>query len=131
MLFHTLMFSAGCYNLAIQGIPIRESQARDVIYSEGEAIRHINNQISNPKTACTDETIHAVLYLANIGMDPSARRGNFRAPRQGPLRELQCLNVYGTYEMRAAHRQGLVTLLKMRGGLDTFGPNRLLPGLIS
>jgi hypothetical protein len=60
MVFHTLMFAAASFDLASQGLSI-EDAPQDLFYSEGEAIKCLNREMANPKTASTEAVIYTVL----------------------------------------------------------------------
>jgi hypothetical protein len=103
---------------------------QQLLRAHAETVTHVNKALSNPSTACSDLTILTVFNLAYhyLAVDAEARPAytTRRAPQQGPLRSLRLLNLYGgPIEAASMHREGLLRMIELRGGLETV----TLPGL--
>lgn len=117
-LFHACIFSATLHRRACGGLPIKPA-APELLVSYIEAIHHLNKDLRDPKTACSDANIFAVMCLSTFGLDGAAKRPA-RSPVQGPLKGLQCLDWYGKFETVQPHVQGLARLIDLRGGLENI-----------
>jgi hypothetical protein len=85
------------------------------ISSHSRAINLINEQMQARSTACSDQNLMAVLGLAVHGRD--ALSNGQGSPTQGPLRNLQNLELYSSMISVPLHLNGLALLVEMRGGL--------------
>jgi hypothetical protein len=86
------------------------------ISTHSRAISLINEQMQDSITACSDENLLAVCGLAAHGQKVPAE--DRISPKQGPLRDLQGLELYSLMEIIPLHFDGLALLVKLRGGLS-------------
>lgn len=84
--------------------------------THSKAISLLNEQMQDMDMACSDDNLLAVLGLATHGRIKPLL--NSKYPRQGPLRDLQNLELYSSMETVPLHLDGLAILVKMRGGLS-------------
>ncbi|KIW34726.1 uncharacterized protein PV07_01484 [Cladophialophora immunda] len=101
---------------------------RQLLHSYSETITYVNTALSNYSTACNDSTLLAVFTLAyhSMTLDSRPQPNRPRSPAQGPLNSLRLLNLYGgPLEAASMHREGLLKMIELRGGIEKF----TLPGL--
>lgn len=93
------------------------------IATQSLAVSLINEQMLDPTRASSDQNLLAVLGLAVHGQDtlPAHRK----TPKQGPLRDLQGLELYSSMKTVPLHFNGLALLVELRGGLEKVK----LPGI--
>lgn len=91
--------------------------------SHEDSISKINDAIQRISNAVTDDIILCVLCLANN--DTARYQKADESPFRPPLRSLQWLDIYGSLSPNPIHQQGLIQLVRLRGGLDKIE----LPGL--
>ena len=94
-----------------------------------DAVTKININMQKVETACSSSNMLAVFLLAHHQLideaQPSAE--NRTRPRQGPLKSLRLLNLYGgPIESDPIHMRGLEQLIELNGGLRSL----TLPGLL-
>lgn len=94
------------------------------------AVNIIKDNMSQPSTACSDENILAVFALAQhqmIGNNHQLEHKPLQhGPKQGPLRSLRLLDLYGgPIRSASMHQEGLARMLAVRGGIQELE----LPGL--
>ncbi|KAH8429114.1 uncharacterized protein LDX57_006784 [Aspergillus melleus] len=92
---------------------------------EFETIKMINQQVSIPGRAVCDAVILSVICMAHNAADENDERLQRRTPFHAPMRRLQWLDVYGSLPPNIVHVEGLVQMVKLRGGLEQI----TLPGL--
>jgi hypothetical protein len=123
LLFHAFLFSQFARN-RLNATFRSTNDSHEMIVCHLETVKGINRSIQYGPTACSDENIIAVLALAISG--PAAATKSPKAPSQGPLKALQCLDIYGgALEKVPSHAAGLMKMVSMRGGLEGLK----LPGL--
>lgn len=118
-LFYTYLFSQLTRNTCTQILPSRAQ--RQIVQCHSETVSYVNTQLADPATACNDDNIHAVLALANhyLPEDTSPARVGVQGPAQGPLNSLRLLNLYGgPIQPVSMHWQGLLHMIKLRGGIE-------------
>ncbi|OAP56105.1 hypothetical protein AYL99_09284 [Fonsecaea erecta] len=103
---------------------------RQLLHAYAETITYVNTALSDHATACSDSTLLAVFTLAYHSMTldsrPQPSHRSPRAPTQGPLASLRLLNLYGgPLGAASIHRDGLLKMIELRGGIEKF----TLPGL--
>ncbi|ETN37010.1 uncharacterized protein HMPREF1541_07998 [Cyphellophora europaea CBS 101466] len=84
--------------------------------------------MANPKTACSDDNILAVLSLANHRLldDVNPLQGPPSTVAQGPFKSMRLLNLYGgPIDFDEAHDAGVAKMTEVRGGLHALR----LPGI--
>ncbi|THC90615.1 hypothetical protein EYZ11_009930 [Aspergillus tanneri] len=109
-------------------IPEGSFRARDqqlLELCQFETIKMINREVRNPNRAVCDAVILSVVCLAHSIADDSDEQRLRKTPFNAPLRRLQWLDVYGSLPPNLIHVQGLVQMVRLRGGLE----NIKLPGL--
>lgn len=109
-------------------IPEGAFRARDqqlLQLCEFETIKMINREVQHPTRAVCDSVILSVICMAHNIADDNDQRRHRLTPFTAPMRRLQWLDVYGSLPPNLVHIQGLVQMVKLRGGLD----NITLPGL--
>jgi hypothetical protein len=93
---------------------------RQLVWTHAAVVETVNKALSSAATACTDTTLLTVFSLAYHGSTSSAvkARKPARAPQQGPLKSLRLLHLYGgPIEAVSMHREALLKMIEMRGGL--------------
>ncbi|KIY02124.1 uncharacterized protein Z520_02262 [Fonsecaea multimorphosa CBS 102226] len=101
---------------------------RQLIHAYSETITYVNRALTNHSTACSDSTLLAVFTLAyhSMTLDSRPQPNRPRGPTQGPLNSLRLLNLYGgPLEAASMHREGLLKIIELRGGIEKY----TLPGL--
>ncbi|KAG2413962.1 hypothetical protein HFD88_003153 [Aspergillus terreus] len=109
-------------------IPEGAFRARDqqlLQLCEFETIKMINREVQHPTRAVCDSVILSVICMAHNIADDNDQRRHRLTPFTAPMRRLQWLDVYGSLPPNLVHIQGLVQMVKLRGGLH----NITLPGL--
>lgn len=86
---------------------------------ESESIRLVEEAINDPARVTGDSVIMAVLCLEFSTTDSNLQFCK-KTPFQAPLQNLQWLNIYGAHRPNPIHRQGLIQLLNLRGGLNNI-----------
>lgn len=86
------------------------------LHVTSHALSCLRQQMSHPVTAVHEANLWAVIVLAYRGSALPIRSG--KLPRQSFLKELQELNVYGRMRTDDAHKQGLISLLQLHGGVE-------------
>lgn len=105
--------------------PVSSAKIRHVALTfHSKAVKIIKDNMSEPSAACSDENILAVFALAQnqLNTTPTPRRKTLgHAPKQGPLRSLRLLDLYGG-PIRAAkmHQEGLSRMVELRGGVQNL-----------
>lgn len=84
---------------------------------EVESIKLINQAIRDPTRATSDAFLLSVICMAHHQAQEDKLQLHRRTPFNPPLQRLQWVNVYGCLPPNIVHIQGLVQLVKMRGGL--------------
>ncbi|KAJ9609018.1 hypothetical protein H2200_006789 [Cladophialophora chaetospira] len=89
----------------------------------GQAIRHLNKEISDPDPAraLSDSNIWAVLVLAYSGREDKLRSAS-SYPRQSFLRELQSIHIYLKMAIVIEHVLGLVKMMELLGDMRKIKP---------
>ncbi|KAJ5531967.1 hypothetical protein N7494_008519 [Penicillium frequentans] len=90
---------------------------------ETDSIILINQAIRDPSRAISDAVLLSVVCMAHHAAPVEIKIQS--TPFEPPFQQLQWLDVYGCLSPNIIHVQGLVQLLKLRGGLR----NIKLPGL--
>ncbi|KIW81531.1 hypothetical protein Z517_04557 [Fonsecaea pedrosoi CBS 271.37] len=99
-----------------------------LLHAYSETVTYVNTALSNRGTACNDRTLLAVFTLAyhSMTLDSQPPQDPPRGPAQGPLNSLRLLNLYGgPLGAVSIHREGLLKMIELRGGIGKF----TLPGL--
>ena len=111
------------WHQSVTGYAVVEDQARQrlMLHCQAEAIRHLQESLANPDNsiACSDANILTIIGLYTNGMEAVPYNGG-RGPRQGPLKDLQGLRVYGNAPLEHAHARGLAMMIAMRGGIHSI-----------
>lgn len=108
----------------IRGATPSNRIALDMLQSRAEIVRDLNIAIQDPVEACKDINIFAVVALAK---NEVAQRKEvlLKTPKQGPLKNLQLLNLLALSEIDPVHYDGLSKLIELKGGLGKIE----IPGL--
>ncbi|KAL4801975.1 hypothetical protein BDV18DRAFT_147951 [Aspergillus unguis] len=93
---------------------------------EMETVKMVSREIQNPSRAICDAVIFSVICMAHSQMDERLTKLQ-NIPFTSPMQRLQWLDVYGSLPPNLVHVQGLVQMVKLRGGIDKIK----LPGLAS
>lgn len=126
---YAYMFGQLIRNKHNHRLPLKSQH--QLLCAHAETVTYVNQALSDHKIACSDSTILAVFALAyhSITIEEKPPKGStaiFRAPEQGPLKSLRLLNLYGgPIETVSMHREGLLKLIQLRGGIEKI----TLPGL--
>lgn len=105
--------------------PVSSAKIRHVALTfHQKAVKIIKDNMSQPSTACNDENILAVFALSQHQISTNhaaAYKTPRNAPKQGPLRSLRLLDLYGG-PIRAAkmHQEGLSRMVELRGGVQNL-----------
>jgi hypothetical protein len=94
-------------------------------YHRGVAINLINERLGDPMNCCTDETIAAIISLANFEVRSLLWICAYELTAKS---HIQCIT--GNISNLKHHVDGMLQLVDMRGGLDNLGMNGLLKKLI-
>ncbi|KAJ5109458.1 Protein of unknown function DUF3468 [Penicillium angulare] len=92
---------------------------------EMESIKHINAAVRDPSRMVSDAVLLSVICMAHHQAPDKMHTQSQSTPFDPPFQWLQWLNVYGCLKPNEIHIQGLVALIKIRGGLR----NIKYPGL--
>jgi hypothetical protein len=95
LVFHATMFSWGMHFRSRRPMPDRDEEMK-ILQHKVTAISLINDRLSDPGKAVTDETLAAVAALTNIAL------------------------VIDAFPEASKHMAGLWTLVEMRGGLSSL-----------
>ncbi|KAL2801821.1 hypothetical protein BJX63DRAFT_150491 [Aspergillus granulosus] len=101
-LFHATLYAGGSYLDIGRGEP----QSEITLYHQAQAIKLVNERLSDPRTAVEDRTVLAITPLALFA------------------------NLTGNRAVADTHREGLRVLVEMRGGHDKLGFEGLASALI-
>ncbi|KAE9381923.1 hypothetical protein N431DRAFT_476667 [Stipitochalara longipes BDJ] len=112
------LYSAEVYHRVLFKRPL--NPAINLLATYAEAIKLLNEQLSDTATACSDGNLIAVGGLGFFGQSLPKLQSVDSLPNQGPLQDLQRLHVYSQMVYDPMHRRGLDLLIKVRGGLDKF-----------
>ena len=128
-LFTAFMYGSLCHQRVLwanQRLPSDSygpSQHRFLENCETDSIILINQAIRDPSRAISDAVLLSVICMAHHAAPTEIKIQS--TPFEPPFQQLQWLDVYGCLSPNIIHIQGLVQLLKLRGGLR----NIKLPGL--
>ncbi|OQV03891.1 hypothetical protein CLAIMM_08871 [Cladophialophora immunda] len=122
---HAMIFAVMVHDRIQQGIS--NPTATELVVGT-EAIRHLNQEISNPNPdrALSDSNIWAVLVLAYSGREDRIRSGQ-SYPRQSFLRELQSIHIYLKMEIVIEHVLGLIKMMELLGDLQKIKTPGIAP----
>ena len=122
-LFHAFLYAQLARNAAMDPRN-RKSQEWALFFCHMKTVQDINRRFADPETSCDDDNILAVFTLAYHG--PVQTGAPVISPSQGPLKDLQLLNIYGGgIESVPMHIEGLTKMVSLRGGAS----NVRIPGL--
>ncbi|KAJ5895630.1 hypothetical protein N7495_007321 [Penicillium taxi] len=107
-----------------------QRQERMLELCEMEAIQRISDALHDPNRALSDAVLLSVICMAHHQAPERIQSQLKKTPFNPPLQRLQWLDVYGCLPPNMIHIQGLVQLVRMRGGLDAVKA-RGLPATIS
>jgi hypothetical protein len=132
-LFTAFMFAALCHqrvqwlNRSIPGATFGPRQQQLLELCEMESIKLINQAVRDPRRAVSDAVILSVICMAHHRSEEEHDGRPQRTPFNPPLERLQWINVYGRLAPNMIHIQGLLQLIKLRGGLDGSMAKGLAP----
>lgn len=87
-----------------------------------QTIKLVNEMLNNSDKGIPDELIAAVLVLATQDSRfESSEVSRFKSP----LATAQCLDLQGRLSSEPEHTRGLVTLVRLKGGLQNIKMKRL------
>jgi hypothetical protein len=119
VLFNGFMYGAAIREFHTSTIKTK----RPAIEYHARTVTLINESLSDPVQACSDDNIFTVSNLAHHELidqyqpPPVA----IKRPNQGPLESLQFLDLYGgKIEPNMLHRHGMLTMIKRRGGMQAL-----------
>jgi len=121
-LFNVLLWSACCHRDVLRG-PKREIDSLQTLSYKVNAIRLLNDVLSDGSKAITDEVILTVVGLAAHDVLPITPLNP--KPFNSPLKNAGGLAFYSVAADAPEHMEAIKTLIALRGGLD----NLKLPGL--
>ncbi|KAJ5631841.1 uncharacterized protein N7484_011941 [Penicillium longicatenatum] len=128
-LFSTFMYGSLCHqrilwaNGRLPSHSYGPTQHRLLEKCETDSIILINQAVRDPSRAISDSLLLSVVCMAHHAAPAEIKIQD--TPFEPPFQSLQWLDVYGCLSPNVIHLQGLVQLLKLRGGLR----NIKLPGL--
>lgn len=115
LVFHALVF-AGSIHLDFLRTSKIFPNSPQALSHKLIVIQKLKEIMSNPKKACRDEVILAILVLSSHEtQDQSQVRCS---PFNSPLQSAQWLNIYGNIRYVPEHMQAVLDIIKMRGGLE-------------
>jgi len=122
LLFHALVYS-GSNHLDFMRWSNIFPNAPKPLSHKLVVIRKLNEALSDPSLASSDEVILAILILASqeVFMSKEITRNPFNSP----LRTLGWLNVYGNFKFVPQHVKAVGEIVTMRGGLENLKLNGL------
>jgi hypothetical protein len=85
--------------------------------SRARIVRKLSVSMKDPVEACKDINIYSVAALAKDGQFMKANMPP-KLPKQGPLRDLQCLSSFAKVDFVTVHFEGLAMLVELKGGLE-------------
>jgi len=125
---HALLFGSMSHLNFIrvrQGVPSRDISRR--LHHKVETLRLVNQELLSPNLENIDEVLLAVLAQSTNEVELVKRDMKYTTPFKPPFADAQWLSVYGSVSQNKAHVAGLISLVKLRGGVDKIG----MPGLAS
>lgn len=124
LLFHTLIF-AGATHKAFHQSPTVDNRKSQVLRltCKGKALQALREALSSPETMCSDEVIFAMVLLASHGSGEKVTAAQHRERR--PLAAAQDAQFYASMEYEWSHMNGLLDVIRVKGGLQEIS----VPGL--
>ncbi|KAE8397192.1 hypothetical protein BDV37DRAFT_289632 [Aspergillus pseudonomiae] len=92
---------------------------------EMETIALLNQELKKSDRAASNPVILSVMCMAHNAIGISEEQQFRHVPFTAPMRRLQRIDVHGGLRPNLMHFQGLISLIKLRGGLEAID----LPGL--
>ncbi|KAJ5806777.1 hypothetical protein N7474_010369 [Penicillium riverlandense] len=132
-LFTAFMFASLCHQRvqwlkrSIPGTTFGPRQQQLLELCEMESIKLISQAVRDPTRAVSDAVILSVICMAHHRSDEEHDGGDRPTPFNPPLQRLQWIDVYGRLPPNMIHIQGLIQLIKLRGGLDSISLKGLAP----
>jgi hypothetical protein len=121
------LYTAESYYRLLYRKPLNPTTNLLTIYAE--AIKLLNGALRDPEAACSDGIILAVgglAFYANYTTDNKPASSS-SLPAQGPLKDLHGLHIYSHMSFDSVHRNGMESLIKLRGGLERFSTPGFAP----
>lgn len=115
-LFHAIIYACKLHEDTVRG-DVDDRRSYEIRLSYAEAIHELNKDLTNPADISLDQTILITFVLANFCFGSEKPRYR-HSPNQGPLSNLQQLEVWGRYRVVPLHEEALLKLIRMRGGLE-------------
>jgi hypothetical protein len=122
-LFSAFMFGSLCHlrvqwqNNWVPGTVFGPKQQQLLQLCEMESIKLINQAVRDPTRAVSDAVILSVICMAHHQAEEKLVQRHQKTPFNPPFPRLQWIDVYGCLPPNMIHIQGLIQLVKMRGGL--------------
>lgn len=98
----------------------------DIFNSRAKIIRNLIDSLKDPKEACTETNILAILALVKTAPSQNLKPP-LKTPKQGPLQSLQSLNSFSLSNIDPIHVDGLTKLIESKGGLEKIETPGLAP----
>ena len=117
--FHAFVY-IGAQHSAFVRQSMDLSQHPVVLNHKAEAIKSIKHMLTNASTACCDEIILAVWFLACAELNHQGSLRRLQLPFTPPLTSLGWINVLGNCVPAAAHGNAMRALVAMRGGIQNI-----------
>ncbi|OQD83029.1 hypothetical protein PENANT_c018G08211 [Penicillium antarcticum] len=122
-LFSAFMFGSLCHlrvqwqNNWVPGTVFGPKQQQLLQQCEMESIKLINQAVRDPTRAASDAVILSVICMAHHQAEEKLVYRHQKTAFNPPFPRLQWIDVYGCLPPNMIHIQGLIQLVKMRGGL--------------
>ncbi|KAJ5757203.1 uncharacterized protein N7511_007385 [Penicillium nucicola] len=122
-LFSAFMFGSLCHlrvqwqNNWVPGTVFGPKQQQLLQQCEMESIKLINQAVRDPTRAVSDAVILSVICMAHHQAEEKSVYRHEKTAFIPPFPRLQWIDVYGCLPPNMIHIQGLIQLVKMRGGL--------------
>ncbi|KIW16370.1 hypothetical protein PV08_06421 [Exophiala spinifera] len=126
LLFNSMMYSSSLANyrrLRQTDVGAARRYLEALWYHEAEALAWLRQTMVDTAKAFNDTTLLSIICIAFSGTEASPLTRT--PPFKPPLRDLQYLNTLGSSSCRDVHMQGVVELVKLRGGIGQIA----VPGL--
>lgn len=115
-LFYAIIYACRLHEFVLTGASNRKCYL-EVQVSFTEAIGALAKDMKDMSRFSLDETILVIFLLAYLSLNEEAVSRTLSIS-QGPLGDLQWLQVWGRYRLDPMHAPALAWLIGMRGGLD-------------
>jgi hypothetical protein len=126
-LFNILLWAACVKRDVLRGSRTYCNSAQALLYKV-DGMRQLNEVLSNGKKALTDEVILAIGGLASHEV-VNVTEEKIK-PFNSPLQSAGFLNTYGGLQMVSEHRNAVLRVIALRGGIDNLRINGLAECLV-